>query len=129
VQPPTIEDETQLIDLRQFLSVVRRRKWTVIITALVVVSLAIAAVYVRQPTYTSVARVEVGPLTASSALTPGAIYDLMNGMETEAQRVTSQPVAAVAASTMGIPESETQELASSVTPCGDRNDLHRHQLH
>jgi non-specific protein-tyrosine kinase len=114
VQQTTFEDENQLIDLRQFLSVVRRRKWTVILTAAVVVSLAIFMVYRRAPAYTANARVEVRPLTTSSLL-QGYIYDLQSGMDTEAQRVTSQSVVAIAAEGLGVPETEAQGLSGGVS--------------
>jgi non-specific protein-tyrosine kinase len=114
VQQPAFDDENQLIDLRQFLSVVRRRKWTVILTAAVVVSLAIFMVYRRAPVYTSNARVEARPLTTDSIL-QGYIYDLQSGMDTEAQRVTSQSVVALAATELGISEADAQSLSGTVT--------------
>ncbi len=114
MQQTTFEDENQLIDLRQFLSVVRRRKWTVILTVVVVVSLAIFMVYRRAPVYTADARVEVRPLTTSSLL-QGYIYDLQSGMDTEAQRVTSQSVVSIAADDLKISPADAQDLSGSVS--------------
>jgi capsular exopolysaccharide synthesis family protein len=86
------EPEPQLIDLREFMGVLRRRKWSVLLVTILVVGLALALVYRRTPVYTSVAEVEVGSLTLQS----GSFYDLQASMDTEAQRVTSAPIARAA---------------------------------
>lgn len=92
------EYEPQLIDLREFLGVIRRRKLTVALATVVVVGLALFLVYRRTPVYSSTARVEVRPLTAQSSVY--GYYDPQSSMDTEVQRVTSQPVAQRAADLM-----------------------------
>lgn len=86
------EPDPHLIDLREFLGVLRRRKVTLAIVAVAVVGLALLLVFRRTPVYSSTARVEVRPLTAEANIY-GYFYDLQSSMDTEAQRVTSQPVA------------------------------------
>src|SRR3954464_12687227 len=88
VQP---EQESQLIDLREFVGVLRRRKWIVISTTLLVALLAIGLVARRTPAYSASARVEVRPLTADASLT--SFYDLQSSMDTEAAKVTSKAIA------------------------------------
>jgi non-specific protein-tyrosine kinase len=84
----TFEPEPQLIDLREFLRVLRRRWFTVALVTVAVVGLAAFLVWRRAPVYTATARVEVRPLT-SNPLYAGAFYDLQAAMDTEAERVTS----------------------------------------
>ncbi len=100
------DDETQLIDLRQFLSVVRRRKWTVIITTAIVVALSAFMVYHRTPVYTASSRVEVRPLTNDASQYGGGYYELLSSMDTEAERVSSSQVAAEAKG-LGAPPGST----------------------
>src|SRR4051794_15035299 len=87
VQP---EQDSQLIDLREFVGVVRRRKWIVIATTLFVGLLAVGLVARRTPVYSASARVEVRPLTADASLT--SFYDLQSSMDTEAAKVTSKAI-------------------------------------
>ena len=81
------DQQPQLVDLREFVGILRRRKWTVIITALLVTGVALGLVAIRTPVYTSKSQVEVRPLTMNSD--PNAIYYIQQSMNTEAERVTS----------------------------------------
>lgn len=97
-----LEPEPQLVDLREFLGVLRRRWLTVALVTVAVVGLAIFLVWRRAPMYTATARVEVRPLT-SNPLYGGAFYDLQAGMDTEAERVTSSVISAKAEEVVGGP--------------------------
>lgn len=101
------EPEPQVIDLREFFAVLRRRKWSIILVTLLVTGLAIGLVYRRTPVYTSQAQVQVKPLTAGADL-QSFYYDPLSSMDTEAGTVTSYPVAKLAAPRMGLdPDSPT----------------------
>ena len=89
------ESESQPIDLRAFLGVVRRRRISIVLVTLLVLAVGLLLVYRRTSVYSSVARVEVRPLIAGGDL-QGFYYDLLSNMDTEAQRVTSRDVATIA---------------------------------
>jgi capsular exopolysaccharide synthesis family protein len=93
---PSSEPESQLMDIREFLAVIRRRKWSIALVTLIVTGVAVGLIAWREPVYTSTARVEVRPATTDPAIQSFA------SMETEAARVTSEPVAERAASLSGI---------------------------
>src|SRR4051794_27686553 len=95
------DQESQLIDLREFVGVLRRRKWIVISTTLLVALLAIGLVARRTPAYSASARVEVRPLTADASLT--SFYDLQSSMDTEAAKVTSKAISDMAAADGAVP--------------------------
>lgn len=107
---PEHDPEPQLIDLREFFSVLRRRKWSVAILTVVVVALAVGLVVKRTPVYTSTAQVEVRPLSASVQL--GASSTTFVNMDTEVQRVTSQAVVQAAAKTMGAPADTAAQVGA-----------------
>ncbi len=96
------ETEPQLVDLREFLGVISRRRMTVAAVVVTVVGLAIAMVYQRTPVYTATARVEVRPLT-SNPLYAGAFYDLQSAMDTEAARIASEQIVSGATAILGTP--------------------------
>jgi len=97
------QPESQLIDLREFFRVLRRRKWVVLIACIVVVGVALGVVYLRTPLYTSRAEVEVQPSTTDEQL-----QDI--NMETEATRVTQEQVAALAAPALGVNAGSARQL-------------------
>ena len=102
---------SELIDLREFFDILRRRKWTVLLTTAFVVLSALAFVYLRAPVYTSHAEVEVQPSDSDELL-----RDI--SMDTEATKVTQQQIAALAAPAMGLdPHSPAQldKAAEDVT--------------
>jgi tyrosine-protein kinase len=88
-------------------SVIRRRKWSIVLVALIVTGLAAGFIARRDPLYTATARVEVRSTTADPPVEPFA------NMDTEAVRVTSEPVAALAASEFGIGSSAPDAFATS----------------
>jgi capsular exopolysaccharide synthesis family protein len=100
------DPEPQLLDVREFLGVVRRRRISIVLVTVLVVGVALLLVYRRTPVYSSTARVEVRPLIAGGDL-QGFYYDLLSNMDTEAQRVTSRDVATIAGQQLGVvPEDE-----------------------
>jgi capsular exopolysaccharide synthesis family protein len=108
------EPEPQLIDLREFLGVVRRRRVSIAIVTLLVIGAAVALVYRRTPVYSSTARVEVRPLIAGGDL-QGFYYDLLSNMDTEAQRVTSRDVAALAGHELGVVGDDEQLTVDQIS--------------
>jgi capsular exopolysaccharide synthesis family protein len=95
------ETEPQVLELREFFGVVRRRRISIVLVTALVVGLALLLVARRTPVYSSTARVEVRPLIAGGDL-QGFYYDLLSNMDTEAQRVTSRDVAAIAGRELGV---------------------------
>ena len=111
MQQQMTEPEHQMIDLREFLGVIRRRRLAVVVIACVVVGLALFMVWRRPAMYTATSRVEVRPLTAEGS--QYAYYDLQSAMDTEAARVSSSQIAD-RAYTLGAPQGST--ATASVPP-------------
>jgi len=106
------EPEPQTVDLREFFSVIRRRKWSVILVTLVVVSLAVGMVYRRTPTYTSTADISLQPLSAGANL-QGFYVDAFVNMATESRLITSDQKilgAAAADPSLGLDPSAPADL-------------------
>ena len=112
----TTKDEYRPADLREYLSVINRRKWTIILLALLVLGLALAYSFRQEPVYRSQARLLVKPI-------PAVGYYPSVSLETESQLVRSQPIAERAAEIMG--ESDPQALLAGlvVTPVPDSQVL------
>src|SRR5439155_19834011 len=83
-EPPPLDDSSRL---REYLGVLRVRKWTVIITTLLAVLAAAFYIQRTEPTYTSTAKVQVrNPL----AFLPGTTNQTSApNMQTEQTLVTS----------------------------------------
>ena len=92
-----MESEPQLIDLREFLGVVSRRKWSVALVVLVVMATAGTLIYMRKPVYSSTTRVEVRPQYVDLRSLPA---DVFVNMDTESARVTSLEVSSAAATAL-----------------------------
>ena len=81
-------------DLREYLAVLRARKWTVILVTLLVVGSAIGLSYLQTPQYTGEARVLVEPLPTNQATAAvNSVYPPPVNLETEREIVDSLPVA------------------------------------
>ena len=89
----------------------RRRKWSIALMALIVTVAALALIYQRPKLYTSRAQVEVNPTTAGQDPSASA-SNLIAGMSTEATRVTSQAVAQLAAPAMGVDPRSPADVAA-----------------
>ena len=96
-----LEHGNQMVDLREFLAVIRRHKLIVATTTFVMVALAVGLIARRTPLYSSTAEVEVRPLVAETTQY-GGFYDLQSSMDTEAARMLSAPIAELARS-LGAP--------------------------
>jgi non-specific protein-tyrosine kinase len=75
-------------DIREYLAILRARKWTIVITACLLLAAALGYSALQTPLYTAGARVLVQPL-ASPGSTAGAPVDV----QTESQVIDSEPVA------------------------------------
>jgi succinoglycan biosynthesis transport protein ExoP len=97
------------LNLREVLAATRRRKWWIALVTLIATGLAVGFIAWREPAYTSTARIEVRPTTI------GAPLESFASMDTEAARVTSDPVTALAARELGIDRSSSTALASATS--------------
>ena len=82
-------DTEETIDLREYIAILRTRKWTIFLTAAVVVVATLAFSLQQTPLYTAEARLLVEPLPPSEQETIAPIVNL----ETERELVESVPVA------------------------------------
>ena len=109
----------QPLDLRRLLSVLRRRRVSIALVTVSITLLAIGLVAWRAPVYTSVAQVEVRPLTIDEQFQ--AAPDAAVNMDTEATRVTQEPVAKLAAAPLGLDPESPDDLADAAglsrSPC------------
>ena len=101
----------QPLDLRRLLSVLRRRRVSIALVTVSITLLAIGLVAWRAPVYTSVAQVEVRPLTIDEQFQ--AAPDAAVNMDTEATRVTQEPVAKLAAAPLGLDPESPGDLADA----------------
>ncbi len=104
--------EPRVIDLRELVHVIRRRRRSIIWITLLTLATAVVVIGVRSPVYTSRAQVEVRPLTVDEQLQPFATDSFVN-METEAARVTQEPVAALAAPDLGLDPDSPSDLSDA----------------
>lgn len=93
---PSYPDPSGGGDLRGYLSVVRRRKWSLIFVIILTVGAAAFFSYRQTPMYRSTARVLVKPLNPNQVL-QGYTYNFAISMGTEQQLATSPDVVANAA--------------------------------
>lgn len=84
------------LDLRAYLSVLRRRKWSVLLVTAVAVASALAFSFRQTPIYTSTAKVQVKPPTANQYLQNVPVASIVS-MDTERQVAASTKVAELAA--------------------------------
>ena len=92
------ENQGQAVDLREYLAVLRVRKWTIILITLLVTGSALFFSYEQTPLYKAQTRVLVKPLPTS----PTDFYVLPPNLETESQVVQSTQVAALVAEDLGL---------------------------
>ena len=96
-------------ELREYLHVLRARKWSVILTTLLVVGIAGYFTVSQTPLYTAEARVLVKSLPTN----PNDYYLLPPNLETEGQLASSQPVAQLVQEDLET-EQSTPELLSGL---------------
>ena len=103
------ELDAHTLDLRGFLSVVRRRASLIVVVTLLVIAGAVVLITLNPPRYVSEADVEVRPLTIDEQLLPVGSSSIVN-METEAARVTQEQVATRAARLLGLDHGSASDL-------------------
>jgi capsular exopolysaccharide synthesis family protein len=103
------------IDLRQYLGVLRTRKYWIIIPTLLALGLAGAYMLgVQKPQYTAVARVLVNPIVTPSTTTATAKGNAPD-MNTEQAAASSTPVAALARQSLKLSSAKGDRLLSHLT--------------
>ena len=90
MQQSQYEDGYAPVDLREYLGVIRARKWTILLTVLLVLGLALAYSYRQEPVYRAQARLLLKPI-------PSTGYFPSVSLETESQLLRSDLVAERAA--------------------------------
>lgn len=88
------------LDLRAYLSVLRRRKWSILLVTAVAVASALAVSFRQTPIYTSTAKIQVKPPTANQYLQNVPVTSIVS-MDTERQLAASTRVAELAAEAIG----------------------------
>lgn len=80
--------------LREYLHVIRRRKWPLILSVLIIVAAALVGSYVQSPVYAATAEVLVQPRPNESLFNPntGQRNDPQRVLQTEARILKSEPV-------------------------------------
>ena len=111
------EQAVQTLDLRDYLRVLRRRKWVVATTALLVVVVALTFSLLQTPVYTASARLTVEPIDEPQG-EASALRQLVYGpqeLETQREVITSVWVAQLVVERLGLdqPVSDLLEMVSA----------------
>lgn len=111
--PAEIQSQEQPVQLREYLAVLRSRKWSIILVALLVIGSAMFFSFRQTPIYRSESRVLITP--ATSAVGTGTEFGIPEraNLETEKELVSSQPVAGLVAQELEVPS--TAELTDNLT--------------
>lgn len=83
------------VDLRQYLGVLKTRKWTIVLTTLLVVGVALLVSFRQTPRYEAEARLLVKPIPT------GEGFQITPNLLTEGELVQSEPVARLVAADLG----------------------------
>ena len=96
-------DQPAELELRDYLRVLSRRKWTVALATVLVLAAALATVLVQDPVYQGTAEVLLQPRTTESLFDPatGGRNDPTRAVQTEIQVLKSQPVRAAVKERIG----------------------------
>src|SRR4051812_37298569 len=103
-RPPVVKQSTNadahpyapMGDIRAYISIVRRRKWSLILVTLITVAAAAAFSYRQVPMYRSTESVQVKSLDPNQALQGGYTYNFGIAMTTEQALAGSPAVANLA---------------------------------
>ncbi len=97
------QPQLDTLDLRDYLAVLRRRRWIVVQTVVVVVAVALAVTFSQTPRYEAKTRLVVENNTGSSdaAVLRSLVYGERE-LETQKELVTSEPVAQRVIETLGM---------------------------
>jgi capsular exopolysaccharide synthesis family protein len=91
--PRTRHEDSPEPELRDYLHILRRRKWIIVISVLVGVLLALFLSYLQTPIYQASARLLVQPDTGNDPFNPTSAQAINpNQVQTEVQVVESRPV-------------------------------------
>src|SRR5439155_19186558 len=94
----SIDSESPVVDLRAYLTLLRRRKWSVVTVAVLVTVVALILSARQTPIYRAESQVLVRPID----LTPATPVGVVNpNMDTEQRLARTTGVAQVAATTLG----------------------------
>jgi succinoglycan biosynthesis transport protein ExoP len=107
-QAPAPPREEEPVQLREYLAVLRYRKWSIIFVTALVVASALGFSFLQTPLYEAESKVLVRPVTVS----PQATAPLPPNLETERGLVASVPVAEKVVEALELPESAPDLLES-----------------
>lgn len=99
-------------DIRKYLRTLRTRKWSIVLTTILVVSAALGFSYLQTPIYEAEARLLVQPLSS-----PGSVAAQPVDIQTESQLIDSEPVALLVQEELDIQRSP-QALVADLTVAG-----------
>ena len=113
MSPVDDEDRTAVLELRDYLGVVRRRKGTIALSVLVAVSVALVASFLQTPTYEGKAEVLLQARSTESLFDPntGERLDRARVVDTEIKVLKSQPVRDAVAEELGAAPDVSAEAA------------------
>ena len=107
--------QEQAIDLREYLAVLRNRKWTILLVLLLVVASALAFSFRQTPIYQSTTR-----LLVKGVPTDGSGYVQPPNLETEAEILASEPIATRVIEELDLPLTPDASIAQlTVTPAAE----------
>ncbi|MGH9156472.1 MAG: polysaccharide biosynthesis tyrosine autokinase [Acidimicrobiales bacterium] len=92
------------LELRDYLRVIRRRKWTIALTAVVIVGAALTAAFLKTPRYRASAELLIAPKVSETLFNPnnGSIYtDPRRAVATEIKVLSSKAVEDAVAEKLG----------------------------
>lgn len=95
-------------ELREYLAILKVRKWTILLTVLIALIVALAFSFSQTPMFEAQARVVVDPPGEDSA---GGVPGLVD-TETEKELVRSEPVASIVSSDLGLDQPPSTLLRS-----------------
>jgi non-specific protein-tyrosine kinase len=99
-----LDDETSELELRDYLRVLRQRKWTIAIAILIVVSTALGSAFLQTPVYQATASLLLQGRSTESLFDPstGQRNDPARAVQTEMQVLKSEPVRAAVRDSLGV---------------------------
>jgi capsular exopolysaccharide synthesis family protein len=112
--PTEVPVDREILDLRDYLSIVWTRKRTIIAIVVVTALVAVGYSMSRPRAYTSSAEVQVEPVSFTPSQTPGTLVSL--NMTTEVQVAQSSEVKEIALDHLGVRDSDAGTLAVDQVP-------------
>lgn len=111
--PAAADDE---IDLREYVSIALRRKWTIVVTTLGAIAAALAFSFIQTPLYEGEARVLLQPEQAATLFNPqtGQRVDPIRAVQTEIELLESEPVESAVRERLGaVPEVDASPVGQT----------------